>query len=128
MEGWLFIFTFNRLGLCCSHKRYFILKESFLRSFKAKPMSQMKEPNRSTIIDSNVRVIDNGRETIKKKVFFTFTMHSALDQRDQVKLGASSSEEAAKWIRSLKDAQLKENSNLEMNFLVSSKKEHSSLR
>lgn len=42
MEGWLFIFTFNRLGLCCSHKRYFILKESFLRSFKAKPMSQMK--------------------------------------------------------------------------------------
>ena len=42
MEGWLSIFTINRLGLRRSHKRYFILKNSFIRSFKDKPMSQME--------------------------------------------------------------------------------------
>ncbi|ESW23868.1 hypothetical protein PHAVU_004G082900 [Phaseolus vulgaris] len=128
MEGWLSIFTINRLGLRRSHKRYFILKNSFIRSFKDKPMSQMEEAHRSTIIDSEVRVIDNGRETINKKVFFIFTLYSILNKRDEVKLGASSPEEAAKWIRSLKDAALKENSNPEMDFLISSNKKHLSLR
>ncbi|KAH1151573.1 hypothetical protein GLYMA_16G155200v4 [Glycine max] len=128
MEGWLYIFASNRIGLHCSRKRYFILKESFLRSFKDKPVSLMKEPNRSAIIDSSVRVIDNGRETINKKVFFTFTVYNASNQIDQLKLGASSSEEAAKWIRLLKDAALKENSNSELNLVNTSKKKHSSLR
>ncbi|KAG5100127.1 hypothetical protein JHK82_045179 [Glycine max] len=83
MEGWLYIFASNRIGLHCSRKRYFILKESFLRSFKDKPVSLMK-------------------------VFFTFTVYNASNQIDQLKLGASSSEEAAKWIRLLKDAALKQ--------------------
>lgn len=86
MEGWLYIFASNRIGLHCSRKRYFILKESFLRSFKDKPVSLMKEPNRSAIIDSSVRVIDNGRETINKKVFFTFTVYNASNQIDQLKV------------------------------------------
>ncbi|XP_028206459.1 uncharacterized protein LOC114389965 [Glycine soja] len=125
MEGWLYIFASNRIGLHCSRKRYFILKESFLRSFKDKPVSLMK-------------------------VFFTFTVYNASNQIDQLKLGASSSEEAAKWIRLLKDAALKvlitlcvgcclkteanvimyfqENSNSELNLVITSKKKHSSLR
>ncbi|KAG4939455.1 hypothetical protein JHK84_045632 [Glycine max] len=125
MEGWLYIFASNRIGLHCSRKRYFILKESFLRSFKDKPVSLMK-------------------------VFFTFTVYNASNQIDQLKLGASSSEEAAKWIRLLKDAALKvlitlcvgcclkteanvimyfqENSNSELNLVNTSKKKHSSLR
>ncbi|KAK7392847.1 hypothetical protein VNO78_21297 [Psophocarpus tetragonolobus] len=111
MEGWLYVIATNRLGLHCSGKRYFILKECFLRSFKHKPLSQIKEPNRSAIIDSSVQIIDNGRDKISKKVFFIFTVYNASNKRDQ-----------------LKDAALKENSNLDMNFVTSFKKKHSSLR
>ncbi|KAK7380615.1 hypothetical protein VNO78_33130 [Psophocarpus tetragonolobus] len=107
MEGWLYVLATNSLGLHCSCKRYFILKEWFLRSFKHKPLSQMKEPNRSAIIDSSVQIIANGRDKINKKVFFIFTVYNVSNQRDQLKLAASSSEEAAEWIRSLKDAALK---------------------
>uniref|UniRef100_A0A3Q7G237 PH domain-containing protein n=1 Tax=Solanum lycopersicum TaxID=4081 RepID=A0A3Q7G237_SOLLC len=47
-----------------------------------------KEPVRSAIIDSCIRVTDNGRETFHRK------------------LGATSPEEAANWIHCLKDAAL----------------------
>ncbi|XP_052117852.1 protein ENHANCED DISEASE RESISTANCE 2-like [Arachis duranensis] len=112
MEGWLYLFTYNRLGYQVSRKRYFILKENLLSSFKNQPLNVVKEPNRSAIIDSSVRVNDNGRESINKKVFFIFTVYNASNQRDKLKLGASSSEEAAKWIRSLQDAAMKEPPNL----------------
>ncbi|KAK7277321.1 hypothetical protein RIF29_18472 [Crotalaria pallida] len=128
MEGWLYIFRSNRFGLHYSRKRYFILKENFLTSFKHKPHSHMKEPNRSAMIDSNIRVTDNGRESINKKVFFIFTVYNASNHRDQLKLGAKSSEEAAKWMNSLQDAALKEDSNPEKDFALSSKKRRSSLR
>ncbi|KAG4941498.1 hypothetical protein JHK87_045369 [Glycine soja] len=65
MEGWLYIFASNRIGLHCSRKRYFILKESFLRSFKDKPVSLMK-------------------------VFFTFTVYNASNQIDQLKENSNS--------------------------------------
>ncbi|KAK7315503.1 hypothetical protein VNO77_34053 [Canavalia gladiata] len=128
MEGWLYIFSSNRLGLQYSRKRYFILKGSFLRSFKDQPVYQMKESNRSAIIDSSIRITDSGRETINKKVFFIFTVYNASDQRDQLKLGASSSEEAARWISSLQHAALKENSNPETSLVSCSKKKYPSLR
>jgi hypothetical protein len=42
MEGWLYLIRSNRFGQHYSRKRYFILKENVLRSFKNKPTSQME--------------------------------------------------------------------------------------
>lgn len=108
MEGWLYTIRSNPLGLQFSRKRYFVLHNHVLRSFKANPISEKQEPVRSAVIDSCIRVIDNGRESINKKVFFIFTVYSILDGNNQIKLGASSSEEAAAWIRCLKDVALEE--------------------
>ena len=44
------------------------------------------------------------------------------DHNDQLKLGASSSEEAARWIHCLKDAALKESPGQVKNFVASPKK------
>ncbi|XP_052884877.1 protein ENHANCED DISEASE RESISTANCE 2-like isoform X1 [Gossypium arboreum] len=108
MEGWLYTIRSNPLGLQFSRKRYFVLHNHVLRSFKANPISEKQEPVRSAVIDSCIRVIDNGKESINKKVFFIFTVYSILDGNNQIKLGASSSEEAAAWIRCLKDVALEE--------------------
>ncbi|KAJ1406400.1 START-like domain superfamily [Sesbania bispinosa] len=128
MEGWLYLIRSNRFSQNYSRKRYFVLKENVLRSFKIKPASQMEEPIRSAIIDSCVRVTDNGRESINRKVFFIFTLYNTSNHRDKLKLGASSSEEAARWIRSFQDAALKECPNPAKNLVACSKKRRSSLR
>ncbi|XP_057427402.1 protein ENHANCED DISEASE RESISTANCE 2-like isoform X2 [Lotus japonicus] len=128
MEGWLYLIRSNRFGQLSSRKRYFILKENILRSFKIKPASQMEEPIRSAIIDSCVRVTDNGRESISRKMLFIFTLYNASNQRDKLKLGASSSEEAARWTRSFQDAALKECPNPAKNFVACSKKRRPTLR
>ncbi|KAG5610659.1 hypothetical protein H5410_021940, partial [Solanum commersonii] len=88
MEGWLCLMRLNRFGLQYSRKRYFILEDNCLKSFKFIPTSPTEEPVRSAIIDSCIRVTDNGRETFHRK------------------LGATSPEEAANWIHCLKDAAL----------------------
>ncbi|TYG70649.1 hypothetical protein ES288_D05G330400v1 [Gossypium darwinii] len=108
MEGWLYTIRSHPLGLQFSRKRYFVLHNHVLRSFKTIPISEKQEPVRSAVIDSCIRVIDNGRESINKKVFFIFTVYSILDGNNQIKLGACSSEEAAAWIRCLKDVALEE--------------------
>ncbi|KAI4346328.1 hypothetical protein L6164_007235 [Bauhinia variegata] len=128
MEGWLYIIGSNRFGLHYSRKRYFTLKENCLRSFKAKPISQEEEPVRSALIDSYIRVSDNGRESIGRKVLFIFTVYNTSDQRDQLKLGASSPEEAGRWIHSLQDTALKECSNPAKNFMACSPGGWSSMR
>ncbi|KZV41394.1 hypothetical protein F511_10360 [Dorcoceras hygrometricum] len=104
MKGWLYLLRFNRFGLQYSRKRYFILEDGCLRSFKSIPSSQTEEPLRSAIIDSCVRVIDNGRESHRMKVFFMFTLVNTSNHNDMLKLGATSSEDAARWIRALQDA------------------------
>ncbi|KAK6156361.1 hypothetical protein DH2020_010609 [Rehmannia glutinosa] len=104
MEGWLYLIRFNRFGLQYSRKRYFILEDNCLKSFKSIPTSETEEPVRSAIIDSCVRVIDNGRESHHRRLFFIFTLCNTSNHNDQLKLGATSSEEAARWIRSLQDA------------------------
>ncbi|PQQ08721.1 protein ENHANCED DISEASE RESISTANCE 2-like [Prunus yedoensis var. nudiflora] len=121
MEGWLYIIGSNRLGLQYSRKRYFILKDNCLRSFKAKPSSDSEEPVRSAVIDSCIRVTDNGKASIHRKGFFIFTLYNTSNHNDQLKLGASSPEEAAKWMRSLKDAALKECPDTANNFVACSK-------
>ncbi|KAA8539305.1 hypothetical protein F0562_025997 [Nyssa sinensis] len=118
MEGWLCLIRFNRFGLQYSRKRYFILEDNCLKSFKSKPSSDNEEPLRSAIIDSCIRVMDNGRESYHRKVFFIFTLYNTSDHNDQLKLGASSSEEAARWICSLQDAAI----NPAKNFVACSKR------
>ncbi|KAF5742542.1 protein ENHANCED DISEASE RESISTANCE 2-like [Tripterygium wilfordii] len=128
MEGWLYTIGSNRFGLQFSRKRYFILHENSLKSYKMIPTSDKEEPVRSAIIDSSIRVADDGRESIHRKVFFIFTLYNNLNHHDQLKLGASSSEEAAKWIRSLKDVAIKEFPNSANNLVACSKKGWTPLR
>ncbi|CAI9091109.1 OLC1v1026045C1 [Oldenlandia corymbosa var. corymbosa] len=106
MEGWLYLIRFNRFGLQSSRKRYFILEDYCLKSFKSVPTSEREEPVRSAIIDSCIRVTDNGRESHHRRVFFIFTLYNASNHNDQLKLGARSSEEAARWIQSLQEVAL----------------------
>ncbi|XP_010253703.1 PREDICTED: protein ENHANCED DISEASE RESISTANCE 2-like [Nelumbo nucifera] len=108
MEGWLYLIRSNRIGLQYSRKRYFILQNNCLKNFKSMPTSEEEDPLRSAIIDSCIRVTDNGRENISRKVFFIFTLYNTSNHSDRLKLGASSPEEAARWIRSFQEAALKE--------------------
>ncbi|KAJ6720260.1 ENHANCED DISEASE RESISTANCE-RELATED [Salix viminalis] len=122
MEGWLYIIRSNRFGLKFLRKRYFILRENYLKCFKTRPISQEEKPLRSANIDFYIRITDNGRESINRKVFFIFTLYNTLKDNDQLKLGASSSEDAGKWIRSLQTAVVKECPNPEKEFMSFSKK------
>ncbi|BBG97811.1 Pleckstrin homology and lipid-binding START domains-containing protein [Prunus dulcis] len=97
------------------------MMDNCLRSFKAKPSSDSEEPVRSAVIDSCIRVTDNGKASIHRKGFFIFTLYNTSNHNDQLKLGASSPEEAAKWMRSLKDAALKECPDTANGFVACSK-------
>ncbi|GKV08312.1 hypothetical protein SLEP1_g19961 [Rubroshorea leprosula] len=108
MEGWLYIIRSNRFGLQYSRKRYFILEAHLLKTFKTMPTSNQEEPVRSVILDSCIRVTDNGRESIHRKVFFIFTLYNSSNYNDRLKLGASCPEEAAKWIQSFQESALKD--------------------
>ncbi|XP_052200288.1 protein ENHANCED DISEASE RESISTANCE 2-like isoform X2 [Diospyros lotus] len=118
MEGWLYLIRPSRFGLQNSRKRYFVLEDNCLKSFKSKPISDKEESIRSAIIDSCIRVTDNGRESYHGKVFFTFSLCNTSNHNDQLKCGASRPEEAARWIRSLQDAAL----NPTKNFVACSKR------
>ncbi|KAL0452155.1 UNVERIFIED_CONTAM: protein ENHANCED DISEASE RESISTANCE 2-like [Sesamum latifolium] len=106
MNGWLYLMRNNRFGLQYSRKRYFTLEDNCLKSFKSIPASETEEPVRSAIIDSCIRVVDNGRETHHRKLFFTFTLYNTSNHNDRLKLGVTSSEEAARWIHALQDTAL----------------------
>jgi hypothetical protein len=67
----------------------------------------VQDPVRSAIIDSCIRVTDNGRESVHRSNFYIFTLYNASNHYDQLKLGARSSEEAARWIRCLMESALK---------------------
>ncbi|GMY10327.1 protein ENHANCED DISEASE RESISTANCE 2-like isoform X1 [Fagus crenata] len=121
MEGWLYLIRSNRIGLQYSRKRYFLLEGHHLKSFKAVPISNNQDPVRSAIIDCCIRVMDNGRESIHRKVFFIFTLYNTSNQNDQLKLGASSPEEAARWIHSFQEAALKGSPDVEDNLVGCSK-------
>lgn len=42
MEGWLYIIRSNRIGLQYSRKRYFVLEDHLLKSFKSIPISNLQ--------------------------------------------------------------------------------------
>ncbi|KAK4356374.1 hypothetical protein RND71_025345 [Anisodus tanguticus] len=111
MEGWLYLIRSNRFGLQYSRKRYFILQDHFLKSYKSVPVPLNEDPIRSAVVDSCIRVTDNGRESIQRKVFFIFTLYNTSNHNDQLKLGASSPEEAARWIQAFQEAALKADMN-----------------
>ncbi|EPS60685.1 hypothetical protein M569_14116, partial [Genlisea aurea] len=107
MEGWLHLIRSNRFGLQYSRRRYFVLQDHLLKSFKAIPLSSDEKPVKSAIIDSCIRVTDNGRQTTQRKVIFFFTLYNTSNHNDQLKLGANSPEEAAKWIQAFQESALK---------------------
>ncbi|PKA55689.1 hypothetical protein AXF42_Ash011981 [Apostasia shenzhenica] len=108
MEGWLYLIRSNRIGLQFSRKRYFVLQEdNALNCYKSIPTSRTEDLLQSAQIDSCTRVTDNGRENIHRNVLFIFTLYNASNHNDHLKMGARSSEEAAKWIRALMEAALK---------------------
>ncbi|KAL7084981.1 hypothetical protein ACP275_14G255500 [Erythranthe tilingii] len=111
MEGWLYLIRSNRIGLQYSRKRYFVLQDHLLKSFKSVPVSADEDPVRSAIIDSCIRVTDNGRESILRKVIFIFTLYNTSNHSDELKLGANSPDEAAKWIQSFQESALKPDQN-----------------
>ncbi|CAL1404264.1 unnamed protein product [Linum trigynum] len=112
VEGWLYVVRSNRIGLQYSSKRYFLLQDHNLKSFKSVPTSNDQDPLRSAIIDSCIRVTDNGRENVNRRVLFIFTLFNTSNHSDQLKLGASSPEEAAKWIHSFQGAAVKGGHNI----------------
>ncbi|WOL16732.1 protein ENHANCED DISEASE RESISTANCE 2 isoform X2 [Canna indica] len=130
MEGWLHIIRSNRLGIQSSRKRHFVLKGNVLHCYKAVPTSDSEDPARITLIDSSTRVTDNGRESINRNVFYLFTLYSTSNPSEQLKLGARSSEDAARWTKSLMEAALMEipNNSKEDNVVHSLKKTGSSSR
>ncbi|XP_024017099.1 protein ENHANCED DISEASE RESISTANCE 2 isoform X1 [Morus notabilis] len=128
MEGWLYLIRSNRIGLQYSRKRYFVLEAHHLRSFKSVPASNDEEPVKSAIIDSCIRVMDNGRESIHRKVFFIFTLYNTSNHNDQLKLGASSPEEAARWIHSFQEAALQGGPDIGDNIINCSKRRWQSFR
>ncbi|OAY45877.1 protein ENHANCED DISEASE RESISTANCE 2 isoform X2 [Manihot esculenta] len=128
MEGWLYTIQSSRFGLKFSSKRYFILEENHLKCYKTIPISQNEDPVRSAMLDSCIRITDNGRESINRKVLFIFTLYSTLNHNDQLKLGASSSEDAARWIHSLQNAVLKECTNPGKDFVAISKRKWPPIR
>ncbi|URD98530.1 hypothetical protein MUK42_30373 [Musa troglodytarum] len=134
MQGWLYLVRSNRLGLQYSRKRYFVLDGNALNCYKNVPASKKEEPIRSAVIDFCIRVTDNGRENMHRNVVYVFTLCSASNHKDQLKngqtlqLGARSSEEAARWIRSIMEAALKEGPNKEENAVACSKRRCQSFR
>lgn len=106
-EGWLYLIRSNRIGLQYCRKRYFVLEDHLLKSFKSVPSSNSQDPVKSAVIDSCIRVTDNGRESAQRKVLFIFTLYNTSNHNDQLKLGASCPEEAARWIHCVQETSLK---------------------
>ncbi|KAM3232016.1 protein ENHANCED DISEASE RESISTANCE 2-like isoform X2 [Capsicum annuum] len=111
MEGWLYLIRSNWFGLQYSRKRYFVLHDLLLKNYKSNPVSNNLDHVRSAVIDSCIRVTDNSRESIQRKVVFIFTLYNSSNHNDQLKLGANSPEEAARWIHALQEAALKADMN-----------------
>ncbi|KAG6487930.1 hypothetical protein ZIOFF_056668 [Zingiber officinale] len=127
MEGWLYVIRPNRLGLQKSRKRYFVLEHNALNCYKNAPTSNRENPKRTELIGSWTRVTDNGRESLKKNVFYVFSLTSISNPNNQLKLGARSSEDAARWIKSLTEAAF-ENPHREENVVACSKKRWQTIR
>jgi len=106
-NNWTYLSAaFNcRRKLWCLHF-YVLLKRDTMPFCSLSPFL-VQDPVRSAIIDSCIRVTDNGRESVHRSDFYIFTLYNASNHYDQLKLGARSSEEAARWVRCLMESALK---------------------
>lgn len=111
MEGWLYLIRSNTFGFKYSRKLYYVLQHRHFNSFKSISHSYNKEPIRSAVVDSSIHVMDNGRNCIRGKVFFVFTLYDTSNYDAHVKLGATNPEEAARWIKSFQELSQKVNQN-----------------
>ncbi|XP_057856726.1 protein ENHANCED DISEASE RESISTANCE 2 isoform X1 [Cryptomeria japonica] len=128
MEGWLYVIQPNRLRLQFPRKKYFILQGNALLCFKSMPSTGHEEPVKTGVIDPCIRVADNGRESIHRKVLFVFTLYNSVNHDDELKVGARSSEEAARWMHILKEAALQAQPSQAVSTLVAPRKKMSGLR
>ncbi|KAH9288176.1 hypothetical protein KI387_032293, partial [Taxus chinensis] len=85
------------------------------------------EPVKTGIIDPCIRVADNGRESFHRKVLFVFTLYNSINHDDKLKVGARSSEEAARWMHLLKEAALQAPPSQAVSTLISTRKKMSHL-
>ncbi|KAL4292831.1 hypothetical protein HN51_043190 [Arachis hypogaea] len=83
MEGWLYLIQSNCVGLQFLRKHYFVLKGHHLRSYKyllalsRNNNNHQLLPLRSAVLDSTIRVLDKGRETIKIEKCFSCSPFTA---------------------------------------------------
>ncbi|RZR77723.1 hypothetical protein BHM03_00002874, partial [Ensete ventricosum] len=88
MQGWLYLVRSNRLGLQYSRKRYFVLDGNALNCYKNVPASN--------------------REVLCMYLPCAVPLITKINLRcPNLQLGARSSEEAARWIRSIMEEALK---------------------
>ncbi|KAJ9540440.1 hypothetical protein OSB04_026946 [Centaurea solstitialis] len=111
MEGWLYLIRSNPFGFKFSRKLYYVLQHRHFNTFKSISHSYSKEPIKSAVVDSGIHVMDNGRNCIRGKVFFVFTLYDTSNYDAHVKLGANNPEEAARWIKSFQELSQKVNQN-----------------
>ncbi|XP_024986550.1 protein ENHANCED DISEASE RESISTANCE 2-like [Cynara cardunculus var. scolymus] len=111
MEGWLYLIRSNFFVFKYSRKLYYVLQHRHFNSFKSISHSYNKDPIRSAVVDSSIHVMDNGRNCIRGKVFFVFTLYDTSNHDAHVKLGANSPEEAARWIKSFQELSQEVNQN-----------------
>lgn len=128
MEGWLYTIHPKRLRLHSSRKKYFMLHGNTLICFKSPPTESKEEPVKTVHINPCIRVADNGRENVYRKVLFVFTLYDSSNHDDNLKLGARSSEEAARWMHFLKEAALQAQPCQEDRLLIYSKNRRLSSR
>nr|XP_043611883.1 protein ENHANCED DISEASE RESISTANCE 2-like [Erigeron canadensis] len=109
MEGWLYLIRSNKFGFQHLRKRYYVLQNRQLKSFKSIPHSLHTDPVRSAVLKSCIGVTDNGRKSILGKAFFIFTLCGISSNASCVKLGARNPEEAARWVEAFQEVSLKMN-------------------
>ncbi|KAK1409925.1 hypothetical protein QVD17_36455 [Tagetes erecta] len=103
MEGWLYLIRSNTIGFKYSTKRYYVLQNHRFKSFTSISHAYNKDPIRSTVVDSSIHVVNNGKKFIRGKVFFVFTLCNTSNYDAHVKLGASNLDEATKWVKSFQE-------------------------
>ncbi|GKD20921.1 enhanced disease resistance 2-like protein, partial [Tanacetum coccineum] len=110
MEGWLYQIRSTKFGFQYSRKRYYVLGNNQLKSWSYIPHSLQKDPVRSAaVVNSCICVTNNGRKSIRGKVFYIFTLCGISSNGRCVKLGARNPEEAARWVEAFQKLSLKMN-------------------
>lgn len=90
---------FNGEPKCCPVD---LVKWVFDKGLKCKTATIMSSMDLiiSAVIDLSIHVVDSGRNCIRGKVFFVFTLYVASKYNAHMKLGARNRKDATRWINS----------------------------